>query len=349
MLKGSQIKKIVDCGHNRSPHHGVFKDWDKLDIQRLLRIMVTQEFLREDLIFSKDIPQAYIYLGTRVEVLMKENLYINFALTRKETVKSNLATAAASVSVSNGNGKENSILQEQLRNINERCYSDLLDLCRTIAAERNATMASIMNIRALKAMAEQLPETEADMCSIPHVTKANYDKYGAQMLEITRKFAGEKLFLLMSFEESKETENNKIRQTEKSTSSSKTKKVSSLFNDDMDSHNSDDIEEDWALMAANQGNAAGRKGGSSFNNFKYRGGKRKRSYRGGNKSKSQKTATSPLASNRRGRATGTKPTKSTTNQNWIVTKKQSIFQFMSEVNEFLINTFSCRYKWRKYV
>lgn len=41
-------------------------------------------------------------------------------------------------------------------------------------------------------MSRQLPVCEAEMMTIPHVTKANYVKYGAKLLEITTAFTAEK-------------------------------------------------------------------------------------------------------------------------------------------------------------
>ncbi|XP_055848050.1 recQ-like DNA helicase Blm isoform X2 [Episyrphus balteatus] len=199
VLKGCMIKKIVDNRHNTLPFHGRLKDWDKNDIQRLLRKLVIEEFLREDMIFSNDIPQAYINLGPKAQSLMTQKIEIRFAIVRTEKAAKNSAADNEEPTTS-GQSRDRKTSPE-LKLISERCYTELLDLCRRIAASKNATMASIMNIQALKAMAESLPETEADMRAIPHVTKANYDKYGEQMLEITRNHAAEKLCLLMDLQE----------------------------------------------------------------------------------------------------------------------------------------------------
>ena len=45
-------------------------------------------------------------------------------------------------------------------------------------------------------MSRVMPECEEEMRSIPHITEANYLKYGAQLLEITQRFAANKLVLL---------------------------------------------------------------------------------------------------------------------------------------------------------
>ncbi|KAH8310559.1 hypothetical protein KR044_001955, partial [Drosophila immigrans] len=240
VLKGAMIKKIVEFGHNKTPHHGALKGWDKLDVQRLLRHMVLKEYLKEDLIFTKDIPQAYLYLGNNINALMKETPKIEFALTRKDGGGSKVV-ATVSEPTAAGNA--------DMRHVHDRCYSDLLDLCRTIAASRNVTMASIMNMQALKAMAEELPATEKDMCAIPHVTKANFDKYGAKLLEITRGYATEKECLLAM----QEMEADEVACVEPTPP-----------------HDAND----WEQAAARQGAAGSAGSGSSY------GGKRKRAWRG---------------------------------------------------------------------
>ncbi|XP_065359029.1 recQ-like DNA helicase Blm [Calliphora vicina] len=286
VLKGSNIKKIIDNGHNKTPYHGMLKDWDKADIQRLLRIMVTQEYLREDLIFANDIPQAYIYLGAKVEIIMKEKISMEFALTRKE----GKAQALSLNETAESGTKASSKSSQQLKEIYERCYSDLLDLCRTIAAARNVTMASIMNIQAIKAMAEQLPETETDMCSIPHVTKANFDKYGEKLLEITRNYAAEKLCLLMDLEEIEEAEKEKTS----AATSSTLKRLRADSSDD----NDDNDGEDWGRTAASQGS------GNASGSGSYRGGKRKRNYRGGGAKKYRKSSGTAASSSWGGATAG---------------------------------------------
>uniref|UniRef100_A0A0K8WKZ0 RecQ-like DNA helicase BLM n=3 Tax=Bactrocera latifrons TaxID=174628 RepID=A0A0K8WKZ0_BACLA len=273
VLKGSLIKRIVECGHDKTAHHAIFKDWDKSDIQRLLRKMVLEGYLREDLIFSNDIPQAYIYLGPKVQVLMQDTKPVNFAISRKESAKRPLPGVSKEVT------KDSAAEATQLRSIYERCYSDLLDLCRTIAAARSVTMASIMNMQALKAMSEELPESEKDMLSIPHVTKANFEKYGGKMLEITRNYAAEKLCLLMDLEDAHQQQQLQIANKNKTTKADT--RPPTLVSDDFD----EDDETGWAAAAASQGSM----------NSSGRGGKRKRAWRGGGAKRAKKTTGWPTS------------------------------------------------------
>lgn len=264
VLKGSLIKRIVECGHDKTAHHGIFKDWEKSDIQRLLRKMVLEGYLREDLIFSNDIPQAYIYLGPKVQVLMQESNAINFAISRKESAKRALPGFNSGISVT----KDNAAEATQLRAIYERCYSDLLDLCRTIAAARSVTMASIMNMQALKAMSEELPESENDMLSIPHVTKANFEKYGSKMLEITRNYAAEKLCLMMDLEDAHQQQLQIANKNKTTKAVARPTVACDLDEDDGDS---------WVAAAASQGSIQSSEGR-----------KRKRAWRGSGAKRTKK-------------------------------------------------------------
>ncbi|KAH8308158.1 hypothetical protein KR059_007227 [Drosophila kikkawai] len=266
VLKGSKIKKIVDFNHDKTPHHGALKTWEKNDIQRLLRKMVIDGFLREDLIFTNDYPQAYLFLGLNISKLMEGTPTFEFTVTKKEG-KASVGSVSEPGATSSSGGDGKSGMQE----IHERCYTDLLDLCRTIASQRNVTMASIMNIQALKSMAETLPLTEKDMCSIPHVTKANYDKYGAKLLEITSNYASEKLLMQSIMDEEAEQAASK-------------KPQSSGWN------NNDSVDWDRAVASQGGGNTSG--GSGAFNS--YRAGKRKKIYNKGGSSKRYKAnAASP--------------------------------------------------------
>lgn len=152
-------------------------------------------YLKEDLIFYRDIPQAYIRIGNLVENLISRREKVMFSVKQVAKVAE---TASKDELVTN---VIDSATNKQLKEIQERCYNDLLEICRNLAAEKNVTLASIMNMHALKAMAEKLPECEKDMLAIPHVTKANFEKYGQQLLQITQNFAAEKIRLMLDMNE----------------------------------------------------------------------------------------------------------------------------------------------------
>ena len=81
---------------------------------------------------------------------------------------------------------------KQIRELEERCRIDLMEICENLAQEQKVKVDTIFNLRALKVMAEKMPETEAEMLQIPYVTKANFEKYGKKFLEITQTYAAQK-------------------------------------------------------------------------------------------------------------------------------------------------------------
>ncbi|XP_065093126.1 recQ-like DNA helicase Blm isoform X2 [Ochlerotatus camptorhynchus] len=257
VFKGSEQKKVIDNNHHRTPYHGRLKSWDRSDIQRLMHKLVIEDYLKEDLIFSNDIPQAYIKIGSKIEKLMNREVRINFSTKEKTTTKK-----IQQIAVGN-EAKLDSQSKTQLKELQERCYNDLLDICRALAAQKNVTLASVMNMQALKAMAERLPETQAEMLALPHVTKANFEKYGQQLLEITQNYAAEKLCLMLDVED-----------------------------DSSDSENSDTT--DWGRLAreASVSNSAGASGSKRRRSWGSGGRGAKRFRKGRTKSKARAKTTS---------------------------------------------------------
>lgn len=183
VLKGSNIKKIVENGHNRNPAFGQLKALDKNDINRLLRKMVIDQFLREELIFSNDIPQAYTRVGPKIQMLLSKQVKIDFPITKKatkaqrENVVEILETGA----------------DLELKELYENCYQELVKVCGEIANKRNTQVSSVFNMEALRDMSNKLPTSEKEMLQLQYVTKANFDKFGNELLEIIQRYSAEKI------------------------------------------------------------------------------------------------------------------------------------------------------------
>lgn len=199
VFMGSKASRITSIAGS-SNYLGILKNWSKSDVQRLLHKLVIEEILREDLIFVRDIPLAYLKLGVNVHKLMQNGERIQFAVETKKT-----KTGATKEKINlNQNDSIDFASNPQLKELKEKCMSDLLEKCRSMANERNVTVGSIMNNQAIKAMAEQLPATETEMLGIPHVTKANFEKFGKELLAITQQYAAEKLCIMMDLQEANE-------------------------------------------------------------------------------------------------------------------------------------------------
>ncbi|KAH9638058.1 hypothetical protein HF086_014919 [Spodoptera exigua] len=106
-----------------------------------------------------------------------------------------------------------------LQRLEERCYADLVEACREMGNARGASLAAVLPQAALKAMASRLPEKAEDMLALPYVTRANYHKYGDQLLQITSAYAIEKMGILMEYQDELEQNNKKEAEEEEGSDS----------------------------------------------------------------------------------------------------------------------------------
>lgn len=195
---GSKAKKVINDGHDKTEFFGILANWSRNDINRLLHKMVLDEYLKEDLIFIRDIPQAYLRIGPLIDQLVKQKTKVEFALPNKTVLKTKKKLLLSEPSSSSSSNNQT---DPRLADVRNSCYEDLLEKCRQLAFERSVTVASIMNSDALKMMAEQLPANEKEMLTIPHVTKANFEKFGKDLLEITLHHSGIRECILLDLNE----------------------------------------------------------------------------------------------------------------------------------------------------
>lgn len=195
-MENSKTKSIS----NGSIHHGILKKWGRNDVNRLLHKLAIEEYLREDLIFIRDIPLAYLKIGMNVDKIMNGAQRIEFAVELKKT---KMVEPKENININPSDGF-NFSSNPELMEIKQNCLKDLLEKCRSMATDRNVSVSSIMNNQALKTMAEQLPETETEMMKISHVTKANFEKFGKELLAITQQYAAEKLCIMMDIQDEQE-------------------------------------------------------------------------------------------------------------------------------------------------
>lgn len=199
---GKNNKTVSSNGHQSSEYHGLLKDWTNSDVQRLLHKLVIEEYLREHVIFVREIPLSYLKIGPQVEKLMRGNdVRIKFAI---ENVTTKKGKKAANENVNIKDNALNSAASAELKEIQDKCYDDLMDKVRLMAQQVNASAGSIMNIAAIKAMSKILPESEIEMLGIQHVTKANFEKYAKHLLEITQQYAAEKLCIMMDAQDNED-------------------------------------------------------------------------------------------------------------------------------------------------
>lgn len=123
---------------------------------------------------------------------MSNKLKINFSLLQKESKTTKKPEDKELTPVT---------ANSELLNLIKRCEEDLMDLCRKISVERNCPMGSILPSLAIKQLAAKMPESKEEMLLIPHVTKANFEKFGQGFLDITLQYAAAKLIWMVDQEE----------------------------------------------------------------------------------------------------------------------------------------------------
>ncbi|XP_034833242.1 recQ-like DNA helicase Blm [Maniola hyperantus] len=270
-LRGSNVQRLAAL--QKTPIHGRCKSWPRGDAQRLLRQMIVRQLLAERLVVNNDIASAYVTLGPSVDKLMSGKLRIVFPMK--------VERKAASVSTVTPAQTNDSHIGALIKSLEDRCYADLVEACREMASSRGASLGALFPQAALRAMASSLPDNPAAMLALPHVTRANYEKYAVRLLEITSAYAVEKMGLLMQYEDELEEKKTAVKE------------------DDFEEEHSD-TETDWGSLA--QGAQSDRSTGSSFRGRKtFRGGVRKRYKRKGGSAAKTKAARGAFAARGRGR------------------------------------------------
>ncbi|RZF42700.1 hypothetical protein LSTR_LSTR001495 [Laodelphax striatellus] len=188
VLKGNKIKKIIDCGHDKLPIHNMLSSWNKMELDRLIHKLVLEGYLEDFLVATRDeIINSYIRLGRKADAFMNnDNAKIELAVPVK--------VGHANVDNTDGDAEgSNSNISSAIRDIQERCYTALMDTVRATAEALMLNTASIFPVQAIRSMSRELPESEIEMLKIVGVTKANFEKFGKPLLEITQAYAAEKL------------------------------------------------------------------------------------------------------------------------------------------------------------
>ncbi|CRL05522.1 CLUMA_CG017980, isoform A [Clunio marinus] len=180
MFKGAETKKVVDFKMNETRFHGHLKQWDRSDIQRIFHKLIIENYLREEIITHNDIPQSYLKIGPKVAQLMSpgSKLKIQFQMMEKNQPKAKKMEVTA--------------VDQQDDELRDRCYHDLVEVAQRVAEEKGLTIGQVMNMQAIREMSKRMPESENDMLQIPHVTKANFDKFGQRFLDITVPYAAQR-------------------------------------------------------------------------------------------------------------------------------------------------------------
>uniref|UniRef100_A0A2H8U0B0 Bloom syndrome n=2 Tax=Melanaphis sacchari TaxID=742174 RepID=A0A2H8U0B0_9HEMI len=131
--------------------------------------------------FKSDIMNAYIRIGPKAESLLAGSVKLSLAFSPKTNTIDNKIISVKDNTI-------NPILEE----IKEKCYTNLMEICRGLAESLGISTNAVMTVQAIRSMSQLMPETEDDMLKIDGITKSNFEKFGQPLLEITQQAAAEK-------------------------------------------------------------------------------------------------------------------------------------------------------------
>lgn len=181
LFKGSNQKKIVESGMTNTKFHGHLSSWDRSDIQRLFSKLLMKNYLRDEIMIINENSHSYIKIGPKVANLMnpgsKEKVLFAMPVLKPKTQAKKVQVVAS---------------DQQDDELRDKCYHDLMEVAREIAEEKSLAINQVMNMQALMEMSKRMPENEAEMLQIPHVTKANFEKYGQRFLNVTIPYAAQR-------------------------------------------------------------------------------------------------------------------------------------------------------------
>ncbi|CAH2102320.1 unnamed protein product [Euphydryas editha] len=198
-LRGSMKARIVEL--QATPLYALCKTWARDDPQRLLQHLLFKNVLAEiyQTINTRDF--IYIKAGPELNNLLSGKLRIEFHKRQAPQQSEAAVKAVREAPVAAG-----ASLTARLKSLEDRCKVDLVEACREMARERGVSLEAVFPHAALLAMAASQPESADAMLALPHVTRANYDKYGQRLLSITSAYATKKLDILMGCQDEQEME-----------------------------------------------------------------------------------------------------------------------------------------------
>ncbi|XP_071171242.1 uncharacterized protein [Mytilus edulis] len=178
IFRGAKTSRICDAGHDKISLHGRGKSYSRGDAERLLRKLVIESILAEDLqITAADTAACYIRMGKKANDVMYNKIKVELPIQ--------------------GGGRRTEVAKigrepvSEKQNLIDKCYDELVEMAKEIAAEyavRNFVM--IFPTNCLRQMAERTPTTVDEMVTgIDNMPRAKVTKYKAErFLDITRNY-----------------------------------------------------------------------------------------------------------------------------------------------------------------
>ncbi|XP_050032647.1 recQ-like DNA helicase Blm [Dermacentor andersoni] len=189
IFKGAANKKMKLQKLDALPLHGRGKSYQRNDANRLVRRLVLDGYLKEVITMNYlEMAVSYLRPGTKLPQLLSGSARVMLSIEKKSRPSETASRAEEAAA-------EPSRLNPEIVKLTEACHLELVSIVKALALAKNTHYSNVIHIDALHGIAENLPTTAEAMLQVPHMTKALVDKYGAQLLEVTERYAAEKMVI----------------------------------------------------------------------------------------------------------------------------------------------------------
>lgn len=189
IFKGAANKKTKGQNFDSLPLHGRGKGYQRNDANRLVRRLVLDGYLKEVITMNYlEMAMSYLHPGAKLPQLLAGTACVKLAIEKKSRPSD--AAAARDEAAA-----EPSRLNPEIAKLVESCHTELVSIVKALALAKNTHYSNVVHIDALRGIAENLPTTAEAMLQVPHMTRALVDKYGAQLMEVTERYAAEKMVI----------------------------------------------------------------------------------------------------------------------------------------------------------
>lgn len=190
IFKGATNKKTKDQKLDSLPLYGRGRGYQRNDANRLVRRLILDGYLKEVITMNYlEMAMSYLRPGAKLPLLVAGTARVKLAIEKKSRPSDSVAARDEAAAA------EPSRLNPEIAKLIEACHTELVSIVKALALAKNTHYSNVIHIDALRGIAENLPTTADAMLQVPHMTKALVDKYGAQLLEVTERYAAEKMVI----------------------------------------------------------------------------------------------------------------------------------------------------------
>ena len=182
ILRGMKNKKVIESEWNSDPLYNSAGRFNATDCGRILKKLVIEGFLWEDMVVSKDgMAMAYVKLGPRANLISNGGQKIELDVPAPKTLQMDR--------------QETEEEDDQLKKLEEDCFDSLKDAISRTFPDLKSCFAALP-AECFQEIAKKLPSSEGEMMDIDQMTEIRFRKYGETLLAVCDQFLEKRMVYL---------------------------------------------------------------------------------------------------------------------------------------------------------